>query len=71
MSMLYFNFIRPDEEPSARAGAYQAALDMAEYADAHGFAQVVLSEHHGTEAGWLRPPSRWLGWVLARTKRLA
>src|SRR5258705_13967706 len=54
MSLLYFNFIRPDEEPAERALAYQAALDMAEYADAHGFSQVVLSEHHGTEA-WRVP----------------
>jgi alkanesulfonate monooxygenase SsuD/methylene tetrahydromethanopterin reductase-like flavin-dependent oxidoreductase (luciferase family) len=70
MSLLYFNFIRPDEEPSVRARAYQAALDMAEYADAHGFAQVVLSEHHGTEAGWLPAPLAMAGMVLARTKRL-
>src|SRR3954454_137110 len=70
MSLLYFNFIRPDEEPSVRAGAYQAALDMAEYADAHGFAQVVLSEHHGTEAGWLPAPLAMAGMELARTKRL-
>ena len=70
MSLLYFNFIRPDEEPSVRARSYQAALDMAEYADAHGFAQVVLSEHHGTEAGWLPAPLAMAGMVLARTKRL-
>jgi alkanesulfonate monooxygenase SsuD/methylene tetrahydromethanopterin reductase-like flavin-dependent oxidoreductase (luciferase family) len=70
MSLIYFNFIRPDEEPVDRAQAYQAALDMAEYADAHGFAQVVLSEHHGTAVGWLPAPLAMAGMVLARTKRL-
>lgn len=70
MSLLYFNFIRPGEEPADRARAYQAALDMAAYADEHGFAQVVLSEHHGTEVGWLPAPLAMAGMMLARTKRL-
>ena len=70
MSLLYFNFIRPGEEPPERAKAYQSALDMAGYADEHGFAQVVLSEHHGTEVGWLPAPLAMAGMVLARTKRL-
>lgn len=70
MSLLYFNLIRPDEEPPDRALAYQAALDMTEYADAHGFSQVVLSEHHGTDVGWLPAPLAMAGMVLARTKRL-
>ena len=70
MSLLYFNFIRPGEAPADRASAYQAALDMAEFADEHGFYQVVLSEHHGTEVGWLPSPLAMSGMVLARTKRL-
>ena len=70
MSLLYFNFIRPDEEPADRARAYQAALEMAAYADEHGFAQVVLSEHHGTEVGWLPAPLAMAGMVLARTENL-
>jgi alkanesulfonate monooxygenase SsuD/methylene tetrahydromethanopterin reductase-like flavin-dependent oxidoreductase (luciferase family) len=70
MSLLYFNFIRPDEKPADRARAYQGALEMTEYADEHGFAQVVLSEHHGTEVGWLPAPLVMAGMVLARTKRL-
>lgn len=70
LSLLYFNFIRPGEEPDERARAYQASLDMAEYADEHGFAQVVLSEHHGTEVGWLPAPLAMAGMLLARTKRV-
>jgi alkanesulfonate monooxygenase SsuD/methylene tetrahydromethanopterin reductase-like flavin-dependent oxidoreductase (luciferase family) len=70
MSLLYFNFIRPGEEPADRARAYQASLDMAAYADEHGFGQVVLSEHHGTEVGWLPAPLAMAGMVLARTKHV-
>jgi alkanesulfonate monooxygenase SsuD/methylene tetrahydromethanopterin reductase-like flavin-dependent oxidoreductase (luciferase family) len=70
MSLFYFNGIRPGEEPAARARTYQAALDMAEYVDQQGFAQVVLSEHHGTEVGWLPAPLAMAGMVLARTKRI-
>ncbi len=34
-------------DPTARhAGRYQAALDMAEYADRHGFTAVSGEEHH-------------------------
>ena len=68
LSLLYFNFIRPGEEPVERAKTYQAALDMAAYADERGFAQVVLSEHHGTDVGWLPAPLAMAGMVLARTK---
>src|SRR5688572_17267963 len=32
---------------------YQAALDMAEWADANGSLMVVLSEHHGCDDGYL------------------
>jgi alkanesulfonate monooxygenase SsuD/methylene tetrahydromethanopterin reductase-like flavin-dependent oxidoreductase (luciferase family) len=70
MSLLYFNLVRPGEDPADRARAYQAALDMAEYADEHGFSQVVLSEHHGTDVGWLPAPLAMAGMVLARTKRV-
>src|SRR3954453_12449870 len=70
MSLLYFNLVRPGEEPADRARAYQAALDMAADADEQGFEQVVLSEHHGTEGGWLPAPLAMAGMVLARTKRI-
>jgi hypothetical protein len=33
------------------ADRYQAALDMAEYADTHGFAIVNVEEHHDVDIG--------------------
>lgn len=48
---------------------YAAALDMAEYADAHGFNSIFTAEHHGSPDGYL-PASCVLGAGLAaRTKR--
>jgi alkanesulfonate monooxygenase SsuD/methylene tetrahydromethanopterin reductase-like flavin-dependent oxidoreductase (luciferase family) len=44
-------------DPAARhAGRYQAALDMADYADQHGFTAVSGEEHHLAATGWLPSP---------------
>jgi hypothetical protein len=41
-------------DPSARhGGRYQAALEMAEYADKSGFTAVSGEEHHLAATGWL------------------
>ena len=41
--------IGPDKE--LEADRYQAALDMAEYADSHGFHIVNVEEHHDVSIG--------------------
>jgi hypothetical protein len=38
-------------DKALEADRYQAALDMAEYADNHGFAIVNVEEHHDVEIG--------------------
>jgi alkanesulfonate monooxygenase SsuD/methylene tetrahydromethanopterin reductase-like flavin-dependent oxidoreductase (luciferase family) len=38
------------------AALYQAAVEMTEYGDRHGFAGVVMSEHHGVPDGYLPSP---------------
>ena len=55
------------EQESAR---YQAALDMAEYADRHDFALVNLEEHHCAQIGWLPAPLILAGAVASRTRRI-
>jgi hypothetical protein len=35
------------------ADRYRAAIDMAEYADSHGFAIVNVEEHHDVDLGWI------------------
>jgi alkanesulfonate monooxygenase SsuD/methylene tetrahydromethanopterin reductase-like flavin-dependent oxidoreductase (luciferase family) len=52
MSSIRFNQIQPGLEPGEMASRYQATVDMAEYADKHGFAMATLEEHHGTDVGW-------------------
>jgi hypothetical protein len=45
-TLVRFNQVQPGLEPNAMADRYQASLDMAAYADTHGFALVTLEEHH-------------------------
>jgi alkanesulfonate monooxygenase SsuD/methylene tetrahydromethanopterin reductase-like flavin-dependent oxidoreductase (luciferase family) len=49
---------------------YRTGLEMAEWADANGFAECMLSEHHGTDDGYLPSPLVYAAAVAARTQRL-
>lgn len=51
------------------ADRYAAALDMAAWADEHGALAVVLSEHHGSEDGYLPSALTMAAAVAARTTR--
>jgi len=63
--------VGPDK--ALEADRYQAALDMAEYADNHGFAMVNVEEHHDVDCGWLAAalvePAR--PWTARHDTRLA
>jgi alkanesulfonate monooxygenase SsuD/methylene tetrahydromethanopterin reductase-like flavin-dependent oxidoreductase (luciferase family) len=61
---------RPDFAPVSRPDMYSAALDMASWADEHGFLSAVLSEHHGVDDGYLPSPLILGAAILGRTKRL-
>jgi len=49
---------------------YAAALDMADWADAQGFAECMLSEHHGADDGFLPSPLVLGSAIAARTRRM-
>lgn len=66
-----FDLRDPSGDGAARAARYAAALDMAEWADRHGFAIVTLSEHHGSPDGYLPSPLTFAAAVAARTQRIA
>jgi len=66
-----FNFVLPGLDPRTLSDMHRAALDMAEYADEHGFAGFTLEEHHGAPNGWSPTPLLTAGMVFARTKRLS
>lgn len=67
-SNLRLNLTGTESEPQAAARRYQTALDMAEYADAQGFASVNVEEHHCADNGWLPSPLTMAAALAARTE---
>jgi alkanesulfonate monooxygenase SsuD/methylene tetrahydromethanopterin reductase-like flavin-dependent oxidoreductase (luciferase family) len=58
-------------DPSAQhAQRYRAALDMAEYADKHGFTAVSGEEHHLAATSWLPSPLILAAAIAGRTRRV-
>ena len=49
---------------------YGEMLEMVRWADGEGFAGVVLSEHHGSEDGFMNAPLAVAGAVLGATRNL-
>ena len=45
-------------------------LEQAAWAEEHGFVSIVLSEHHGSDDGYLPSPLVAAGAVAARTSRV-
>ena len=70
MSLARFNCVQPGLEPVEMAARYQAFVEMARYADEHGFAMVTLEEHHGADNGWSPSPFVMAGLVFGATKNL-
>ena len=67
---LSFDMRAPDF--GAPPGAlYEAALEMIEYADAHGIEQVIFPEHHFSEDGYNPVPALMGAAAGARTGRMA
>ena len=71
LAIVRFDLRVPGLEPAEVSRRYRAALDMAAYADEHGFDLCVLSEHHASDDGYLPSPLILAGAVAARTERLA
>src|SRR4051812_40216931 len=51
-----FDMRAPGRSAEERAALYQAAIDMAAWADTRGCLSVVVSEHHASEDGYLPSP---------------
>jgi alkanesulfonate monooxygenase SsuD/methylene tetrahydromethanopterin reductase-like flavin-dependent oxidoreductase (luciferase family) len=49
---------------------YAAALDMAQWADEHGFAVIIISEHHGSPDGYNPSALMLSAAVAARTRHV-
>tara|TARA_R110000823_G_scaffold210224_13_gene340556 strand:- start:13573 stop:14571 length:999 start_codon:yes stop_codon:yes gene_type:complete len=66
---LRLNLTGAEADPALRAARYRAAVDMAAFADAQGFASVNVEEHHVAENGWLPSPLTMAAAIAARTER--
>jgi len=62
-----FDFRNPDFADTAMADRYAAALDMAQWADRLSCASITISEHHGSQDGYLPSPIPMLAAMAART----
>lgn len=64
---LRFDFRNPEFAGTAMADRYQAALEMAEWADHLGAVTITVSEHHGSPDGYLPSPVPVVAAMAART----
>jgi alkanesulfonate monooxygenase SsuD/methylene tetrahydromethanopterin reductase-like flavin-dependent oxidoreductase (luciferase family) len=65
--VLRFDLRNPAIAGTAMADRYDTLLEMSEWADRLGCVSVVLSEHHGSDDGYLPSPLTMAAAVAART----
>ena len=71
MPRLVLRFDMRNPQPGVpKAELYEAAIEMAVWAEAHGFHTVQFSEHHGSDDGYIPSPVVLAAAIAARTKRL-
>jgi len=58
-------------DPTQESLRYQAAIEMAAFAETKGFAVVSVEEHHCAENGWLPSPLTLAAAIIGRTERIA
>lgn len=68
--VLRFDMRSSQRCPDTPEQRYQAALEMAEWADNNTIDVVGLSEHHDTRDGFLSAPLQLAGMMIARTRRV-
>ncbi|GAA4991109.1 hypothetical protein GCM10023205_73720 [Yinghuangia aomiensis] len=67
---LRFDFRNPDFAGTTMGERFAAALDMVEWADRLGFMAVTLSEHHGSEDGYLPAPLPLAAAITTRSRNM-
>jgi alkanesulfonate monooxygenase SsuD/methylene tetrahydromethanopterin reductase-like flavin-dependent oxidoreductase (luciferase family) len=68
---LRLNMTGLQADPAVESARYRAALDMAAFAERHGFSIVNVEEHHVAENGWLPAPLTLAAGIIGRTERIA
>lgn len=69
-TMLRFDLRAPGCTPAQTAALYDACLEICAWADARGISGASLSEHHGTDDGYLPSPVPLASAIAARTSHL-
>lgn len=70
ISLLRFDLRAPRRFPTRHPELYEAALELAAFADEKGFDGISLSEHHGVDDGFLPSPLILASALASRTRRL-
>ena len=71
MTQLVIRFDMRNPQPGTpKAALYEAALEMAVWADRAGFDILEVSEHHGAEDGYIPSPVVLAAAFAARTKKI-
>ncbi|MBW2288909.1 MAG: LLM class flavin-dependent oxidoreductase [Deltaproteobacteria bacterium] len=70
MFLMRFDMRAPAFSSAPPAELYAAALEMAEWGEKNGCMQIVVSEHHGSEDGYLPSPLVLASAIAARTKSI-
>jgi alkanesulfonate monooxygenase SsuD/methylene tetrahydromethanopterin reductase-like flavin-dependent oxidoreductase (luciferase family) len=69
-NMLRYDMRQPDFCTASKADMYQAALAQCAWGENNGFPSVHISEHHGSEDGYLPAPLIFASAVASRTQSL-
>jgi alkanesulfonate monooxygenase SsuD/methylene tetrahydromethanopterin reductase-like flavin-dependent oxidoreductase (luciferase family) len=70
VTTLRFNQVTPGLDPDQVSARYRASVEMAAYADSHGFDLITLEEHHGADDGWSPSPLTTAAAVFGATERI-
>lgn len=68
MFLMRFDMRAPETSAASAAELYAAALDMAEWGEQKSCMQLVVSEHHGSDDGYLPSPLVFASALAARTR---
>jgi alkanesulfonate monooxygenase SsuD/methylene tetrahydromethanopterin reductase-like flavin-dependent oxidoreductase (luciferase family) len=71
MTAVRFNCVQPGLEPTEMSARYRAFVEMAGFAEEHGFSMITLEEHHGADNGWSPSPLIMAGLVFGKTERIS
>ncbi len=70
MFILRFDMRCPEWSDASPADLYEAAVEMSRYAEQHGAAAIVVSEHHHSEDGYLPSPLVLASAIAAATEHV-